>query len=235
MPKLRHFRCLLVEDVEAMRALLCVLLEGVGCEVVAAESLTAARKILRSQKENSFEFVILDLELPDGNGLELVPEVDGSARIIALTADDSREAQLQCRHAGCEVVLSKSNELAKLKDILTGPFAAENVKHRPAPDASHSYICYLAETRLELEEVRRKSDLLELRQIAHRLRGTAVHFGHPGIGRTAKSISSALAAGNLERAGAEAQALSERIGNVLESFYLRRHAVPDVQTQPCKA
>jgi CheY-like chemotaxis protein len=43
MSEKRHFRCLLVEDVEAMRALLCILLEGIECEVIAAESLTAAR------------------------------------------------------------------------------------------------------------------------------------------------------------------------------------------------
>jgi CheY-like chemotaxis protein len=235
MSEKRHFRCLLVEDVEAMRALLCILLEGIECEVIAAESLTAARKILRSQTGNSFDFVVLDLELPDGNGLELLPEVDESVRVIALTADDSREAHLQCRRAGCEVVLSKSDELAKLKDIIRAPSAAVMGADRSIPVSSYPYICYLAETRLELEEVRRKSDLLGLRRIAHRLRGTAVHFGHPGIGRIAKSISSALAAGNLERAGAEAEALSTRIGDVLEMFHLRKHAVPEVQTQPCKS
>ena len=235
MPRARNYRCLLVEDVEAMRALLCIVLEGIECEVVAAESLTAARQILRSQAQDSFDFVILDLQLPDGNGLELLPEVDESIRVIALTADDSREARLQCRHAGCDVVLSKSDELAKLKDILTGPSVAAVGQQRSVPETSYPYICYLAETRLELEKVRRKSDLLELRKIAHRLRGTAIHFGHPGIGRSAKSISSALAAGNLERAGAEAAALSARIGDVLESFYLRKYAVPNMQTLLCKS
>ena len=235
MSEVRHFRCLLVEDVEAMRALLCILLEGVECEVIAAESLTAARKILRSQTGDFFDFVILDLELPDGNGLELLPEVDESIRVIALTADDSREADLQCRRAGCEVVLSKSDELAKLKDVIRAPSSAATGTDRSIPVSSYPYICYLAETRLELEEVRRKSDLLGLRRIAHRLRGTAVHFGHPGIGRIAKSISSALAAGNLEHAGAEAEALSIRIGDVLELFHLRKHAVLEIQTQHCKS
>ena len=230
MPRTRNIRCLLVEDVEAMRALLRVLLDGIECEVIAAESLMAARQILRSQEQGLFDFIILDLELPDGNGLELLPEVDDSIRVIALTADDSREAQLQCRHAGCEAVLSKSNELAKLKEILAGPSVAVGGRNRSIPETSYPYICYLAETRLELEKVRRRSDLLELRRIAHRLRGTAIHFGHPGIGRSAKSISSALAAGDLEQAGAEAQALSARIGDTLESFYLRKHAVSDEQT-----
>lgn len=229
MPKMRKSRCLLVEDVEAMRALLSVLLDGIECEVVTAETLMAARQILRSQEQGPLDFIILDLELPDGNGLELLPEVDESIRVIALTADDSREAQLQCQHAGCEAVLSKSDELVKLKGILMGPSVAMSGRHRSIPEISYPYICYLAETRLELEKVRRRSDLLELRRIAHRLRGTAIHFGHPGIGRSAKSISSALAAGDLERAGEEAQALSARIGDALEGFYLRKQAVPDEQ------
>jgi CheY-like chemotaxis protein len=168
MPRARNYRCLLVEDVEAMRAFLCIVLEGIECEVVAAESLTAARQILSSQAQDSFDFVILDLQLPDGNGLELLPEVDESIRVIALTADDSREARLQCRHAGCDVVLSKCDELAKLKDILTGPSVAAVGQQRSVPETSYAYICYLAETRLELEKVRRKSDLLKLRKIAHR-------------------------------------------------------------------
>ena len=71
MPRTRNIRCLLVEDVEAMRALLRVLLDGIECEVIAAESLMAARQILRSQEQGLFDFIILDLELPDGNGLEL--------------------------------------------------------------------------------------------------------------------------------------------------------------------
>lgn len=234
MPKMRTIRCLLVEDVEAMRTFLSMLLEDIECEVVAAESLTAARQILRSQEPNTFDFIILDLELPDGNGLELLPEVDESIRVIALTADDSREAQLQCSHAGCELVLSKSDELAKLKDILKGPSVTALGKQRSIPDTSYPYICYLAETRQELEEIRRRSNLLELRRIAHRLRGTAIHFGHPGIGQLAKSISVALAAGNVEQAGAEAEALSARISSVLENFYLRKHAVPDIQMLACK-
>lgn len=234
MPSVHNLRCLLVEDVEAMRALLCILLEGIEYEVVAAGSLAAARQVLRSQEQVSFDFVILDLELPDGNGLELLPEVDESVRVIALTADDTREAHLQCLHAGCEVVLSKSDELSKLKDILKGPSVTPTGSQRSIPETSYPYICYLAETRLELEKVRRKSDLLELRKIAHRLRGTAIHFGHPGIGRTAKSISTALAAGNLEWAGAEAESLIARISDVLESFYLRKLAAPDIQPLSCK-
>lgn len=215
-----QYRCLLVEDVEALRSLLSVLLEGSGYEISAAGSLADARRILNSQAGSRFDTVVLDLQLPDGDGLELLPELDCETRVIALTADDSRETYLQCISAGCGQVLSKSGELNKLPEVLAGAAVATPEKHLANAGNRHSYMRYLAEVRLELEEARQKTDLLGLRRIAHRLRGTAIHFGLPGIGRAAKSVSVALAAGNLDQVDMESLDLGERIAKALERFYL---------------
>ena len=214
------YRCLLVEDVEAMRALLSVLLEGNGCEISTAGSLADARRILNSQAGSRFDTVLLDLQLPDGDGLELLPEIDRGTRVIALTADDSRETYLQCISAGCGQVLSKSGELNRLPEVLEGKAVATPATNHAGKKNRQSYMRYLAEVRLELEEARQQTNLLDLRRIAHRLRGTAIHFGHPGIGRAAKSVSVALAAGNLDQVNLESLELGERIAKALERFYL---------------
>jgi CheY-like chemotaxis protein len=230
MPEAHNLRCLLVEDTEAMRALLSVLLESTGCEIVEVENLRDAKRIVRSRAGATFDFVVLDLELPDGSGLELLPEIDEEVSVIVLTADDSRETYLQCRHAGCEVVLNKSGDLSKLNEIFTG--TAVSAASRSIPDFSYPYLRYLAEVRLELEDARQTTDLLGLRRIAHRLRGTAIHFGHPGIGRAAKSISVALASGLLDQVDAEADVLSARIAEALEAYYLQKSPVAGMRPSP---
>lgn len=228
-------RCLVVEDVEAMRTLLCAVLESTGCDIVGAASLRDARRILRSQVGTLFDFVILDLELPDGSGLELLPELFGEVKVIALTADDSQETYLQCLNAGCDEVLSKSDELTKLKSILTGTSVSKMSTCPTTPDSGYTYIRYLAETRLELQEARRTTDFLSLRRIVHRLRGTAIHFGHPGISRAAKSISVAIAAGQPSQVSEEIDVLNSCIGEALTTYHLRAHFLTDRETVACES
>lgn len=64
-------RVLLVEDETAVGDALTDCLEQIGCTVVAAPDLSSANASARNPEE-IFDVAILDLELPDGNGLELV-------------------------------------------------------------------------------------------------------------------------------------------------------------------
>ena len=69
-------KTLIVED----SATLCVIyshyLDGSGLEVTAVETLAAAREML---VELSPQLILLDIELPDGNGLDLMDDVRGSS------------------------------------------------------------------------------------------------------------------------------------------------------------
>lgn len=67
----RRPRLLHVEDDPDIRAIVAQLVDG-AATTVAAESLAAARRLLR---ETSFDLVVLDLTLPDGSGLDLLPEI----------------------------------------------------------------------------------------------------------------------------------------------------------------
>lgn len=210
-------RCLLVEDVAAMRALVRAILEDTGCEIIEAEDLQAARQILRTHDKGKIDYVVLDIDLPDGNGLELIPELGDEVRmIIALTAYETRETHLRCLSMGCDEVLSKGGQLAELSKMLMRPGSPRRAARPQIPDHGKMYFKYLAESRLKLEEARQKADFLAVRRIAHRLRGTAIHFGHPGIGRFAKSVTVALAAGQLSQYEAQTSALSASIAEVLE-------------------
>ncbi len=64
-------RVLLVEDEQAVGDALTDCLEQLGCRVVAKPDLGSATASARNEDE-VFDLAILDLELPDGNGLDLV-------------------------------------------------------------------------------------------------------------------------------------------------------------------
>lgn len=65
-------RALVVDDEPDIRELLSMTLEQMGLEVVTAAKLTKARKLLDSEH---FDLCLTDMNLPDGNGLELVDHV----------------------------------------------------------------------------------------------------------------------------------------------------------------
>jgi DNA-binding response OmpR family regulator len=77
---------LLVDDSELVRLTFGAVLEDAGFCVRNAESLAGARRVLA--EGGDFDLVVLDLELGDGSGLDLVPEVRAvrpTAAIVLLT------------------------------------------------------------------------------------------------------------------------------------------------------
>ena len=97
---------LLVEDSELVTDALSILLESTGARVSIARSVADA---LRMGERDPATLVLLDLTLPDGDGLRAVePLRDAGARtIVALTGRDDPETVRQCTEAGCADVLVK--------------------------------------------------------------------------------------------------------------------------------
>ena len=76
-------RLLIVEDEPCLRRSLARFFEGRGYEVVQAASLSEAEGTLDCTEP--FHGALLDVQLPDGNGLHLVQRI-GPRRSIAMTA-----------------------------------------------------------------------------------------------------------------------------------------------------
>jgi len=70
-------RILVVEDEEIIRTSLCEFLGEEGYEVVVAESVESARTLSDSQPyvDSGFDVAICDVQLPDGDGIELLGEL----------------------------------------------------------------------------------------------------------------------------------------------------------------
>jgi len=117
-------KVLLVEDHADTRTVLEILLNRCGCKTVTAKSLKEARARL---KEMPFDVVISDLNLPDGDGLDLVREAKQTHKLkaIAVTGRTSDEERYQGLKAGIDCYLTKPIDYQQLKKTL---FASPNEK-----------------------------------------------------------------------------------------------------------
>lgn len=88
---------LLVEDNRLIAATMVTALERAGWRVLRAESVAQARKVLGSQ---SPDLAVLDLELPDGRGLELVEDIKAANSSFAVLSayDDARLVDEAVQH-----------------------------------------------------------------------------------------------------------------------------------------
>ena len=97
---------LVVEDNELVTGALRLLLESAGYYVSTAASITTALGISSTDPP---ALTLLDLTLPDGDGLSLVEplHVAGCRTVVALTGHDDDDTRQRCLTAGCADVLVK--------------------------------------------------------------------------------------------------------------------------------
>jgi DNA-binding NtrC family response regulator len=110
--------CLVVEDEPRQRAVLLAALRAEGWEVAEADRAAAALDACRTL---SPEVALLDLGLPDGDGLQLIPEVLQSSpmtRVVVLTGRDSVTTAVGALRAGARHYLVKPWQLDELLAVL---------------------------------------------------------------------------------------------------------------------
>jgi DNA-binding response OmpR family regulator len=107
---------LIVEDNEHVTSALQIMLETVPWRVSVAGSIGAALAISRNDPP---VVALLDLTLPDGDGLLLVAPLhaSGARRIVVLTGHDDFATRRRCLDAGCADVLIKPVSVRDLMDL----------------------------------------------------------------------------------------------------------------------
>jgi CheY-like chemotaxis protein len=103
-----------------------VLLEETGHRVTTADSVAAATAAAMADVP---DLLLLDLSLPDGDGLAIVEHLRVASRlprtVVALTGHDDDALAARCRAAGCRDVLVKPVPvrvlLEQMREWLGGP------------------------------------------------------------------------------------------------------------------
>ena len=112
-------RLLIVEDSAIVASALRLLFEESGYEVDVASTVKDA---VATATANTPDVMLLDLTLPDGDGLTILQQLrryDRAPRsTIALTGHDDDELRERCIDAGCVDVLLKPVPIARLVELV---------------------------------------------------------------------------------------------------------------------
>jgi two-component system response regulator ChvI len=113
-------RILLVDDESDITFSFSIGLEDSGFEV---DTFNNPLRALSNFKSNSYDLVLLDIKMPEMNGIDLCKEIrklDNSVRICFLTAFDSRYEEFR-RYSECFIrkPITIDNLVEKVKKELT--------------------------------------------------------------------------------------------------------------------
>jgi two-component system KDP operon response regulator KdpE len=112
-------RLLIVEDSAIVASALRVLFEEGGYDVDVASTVKGAIAVAT---EHAPDVMLLDLTLPDGNGLTILQRLRDDGRAprgtIAITGHDDDELRERCISAGCADVLLKPVPIARLAALV---------------------------------------------------------------------------------------------------------------------
>lgn len=111
-------RVLIVDDEPDIRELLEITLGRMNLDSLSAGDLATARKLL---EEENFDFCLTDMRLPDGNGLELVQEIQqkhDKLPVAVITAFGNTDTAVSALKAGAFDFVSKPVDLQKLRTLV---------------------------------------------------------------------------------------------------------------------
>ena len=129
-------KILIADDETLQREILAEMVAGWGHSVVLA--VNGEQTLARARTE-SFDLVLLDVFLPDMNGLELIPlirELQPDIRVITLTGASSRELERRLRECGITYYMAKPfqrEELQSVLDHLCARAPPQGRKRKPFP------------------------------------------------------------------------------------------------------
>lgn len=153
----------LLEDDETVGRGIAMALTGPETSVVCRPSLAKARETLA---EDRFDLLILDVNLPDGSGLDLLRQIRAggdTTPVILLTANDLELDEVTGLEAGADDYITKPFTLAVLRARVNAQL------RRSAPKAS--YIVSVGPFAFDFEQMdfRRDGSLVELSKTEQKL------------------------------------------------------------------
>ena len=106
-------RILVIEDDQLLNGGLCFNLQNAGYETIPVYDLKNAYPVVKSQK---FDLMLLDVNLPDGNGFDFAREIQGFNQkpLIFLTAHELDEEVVEGFSLGADDYITKPFSVAEV-------------------------------------------------------------------------------------------------------------------------
>ena len=142
-------RALVVDDNPLARMVLSRLLEKFGCQTQAAESGQQALDILTQEGLDRFDYVTIDLNMPDMNGLALARKIrrlsNKGPKLVLVTAADTHSMEEAGEMFDFDTVLHKPITAAQINDWLEDRQADASAIGTPTTSALRGLHILLAE------------------------------------------------------------------------------------------
>ena len=196
-------RILVVDDEKSLLEFLLIFLQEQGFEAVDAQSVEEARARLDA---GSFDLVLCDILMPDGNGLDLLREIKSKTpqmAVIMMTAYASSKSAVEAMKMGAYNYISKPFNLDELKVQVAGALEksgleAENVYLRRELEEKYQFSNIIGKSpRMQeifelIERVAKTSSTVLIRGesgTGKELIAKAIHFSSPRSERRFLSIN----------------------------------------------
>jgi CheY-like chemotaxis protein len=218
----RPRRILLAEDHPVNQRLARKLLEKWGHAVVVAGN---GRKALEALERNNFDLVIMDVQMPEMNGLEATRYIRAQEKatgahlpIIAMTAHAMKGDREQCLSAGMDAYITKpidpdllfrtvegtvSDNVVPLRRPHTGSFDPAGLLRRAGDDWSlareviNMFLEDTPEVLSQMLEAITRKDLKAVERAAHRIKGAAANLEARDLANIAFEIEQAAGEGKI--------------------------------------
>ncbi|MBE0487332.1 response regulator [Marinobacter sp.] len=130
-------KALILEDDELVGELLETVVAGIhqGAAVSLARSLTEARQLIDGS--DRYQLYLVDWQLPDGSGLELVKQVrarDRDVPIVMVSGRSDRESVIKAAHHGISGYITKPLDVQLLHERLSKLVPSEAAGHGSADE-----------------------------------------------------------------------------------------------------
>ncbi|MGE5469289.1 MAG: two-component system response regulator KdpE [Bacteroidota bacterium] len=175
-------KVLLIEDEKPIRRFVRVAVEEEGCSVCEAE--TVAQGLVEAGLRKP-DLLILDLGLPDGNGIDLIRDLRGwsDVPVLILSARTQENDKIDALDAGADDYLTKPFSVGELRARVRAL-----LRRRARSGEAATPLIEFGEIRVDLSRrvVTRNGQEVHLTPIEYRLLATLL--GHPGKVLTQRNL-----------------------------------------------
>jgi CheY-like chemotaxis protein len=179
----------------------------------AINGADAVDRIVTTLKTNPFDAILMDVQMPIMDGRSAtrhLREIGVETPIIALTAHASKSEKNACIESGCSDFLPKPVSRELLQEVLllhlSDSTETRNL-HDPLPQTDKpiameddeefaaikkKYVASLKTHSMNLRDATENKNVESIRQISHKIRGTASSYGFEQLSQLAETLELAI-------------------------------------------